>query len=225
MPLKAKPALAKKKAEKGTESKRTAKEGGAQLSDSDLKGLVPKGIAESFVKSKLHDKDLAVAGLGEPLDWEGGMPELPNDIAGLDHDALSDLHAQFTNAHSTSIWAASKHYVEADAYEEIADYLRNIALLDSKESNDTKRKADAETSAGYLAAKTMERQHYRSYVRHRDLANTLDKRAKAVSRIGGFIGDEADNEDARTNKPSTRGKSAGSGRGSSKGGSKIRSRR
>lgn len=195
------------------------------LTDEDLKGLIPDGLSTTFVKSKLHDKELAIAGLGAPPDWEGDMPDLPNDIAGMDHDDLSNLLAQFTNAHSSSLWAASKNYVEADAYDEIADYLRNQALLGSTESNDTKRKADAETDEAYMAARAMQKRHYHNYVRHRDLAHTLKLRASAVSRIGGFVGDEAESEDRTASKSSTRGKALGSGKGSSKGSAKIKSRR
>lgn len=198
---------------------------GDKLDDKALKELVPTGIEHSFVTSKLHDKAIAVAGLGEPSDWESDMPELPNDIATLDHDGLSDLHAQFTNAYSTSIWWASKNYVEADAYEEIADYLLNIALSEAQGSNETQRKAAANTDERVVAANSLRRQRYRDYVRFRDLANTLDKRARAVSRIGGFIGDEADNEDTKPARSSTRGKSLGQSRGSSKGGARRLSRR
>lgn len=206
-------------------SKGRPRESGGGLSDDDLKGLIPAGLTSTFVKSKLHDSALSVAGLGAPLDWEGDMPDLPNDISTLDHDELSDLLAQFTNAHSSSLWQAAKHYIEADAYEEIADFLRNQALLASEESNDTKRKADAETNEAYLAALALQKEHYHNYVRHRDLAHTLKLRAGAVSRVGGFVGDEADSEDSRALKSSTRGKSAGSSRGSAKGSAKPRSRR
>lgn len=196
-----------------------------KLDDDALLDLVPEGLGATFVKSKLHDKALAVAGLSAPADWQGDMPELPNDVAGEDHDTLSNLLSQFTNAHASSLWAASKHYVEADAYEEIASYLRNRALLDSEESNDTKRRADAETDEAYLAALALQKEHYHNYVRHRDLANTIDKRIRAVSRIGGFVGEEAEGEDLRGGKPSTRGKALGASKGRSKGSAKARSRR
>src|SRR5574339_976511 len=72
--------------------------------DSKLKELVPKGLARSFVNAKMHDKSISIAGLGAPLDWEGDMPQLPNDIGAVDHDDLSNLLAQFVNAYSTAIW-------------------------------------------------------------------------------------------------------------------------
>lgn len=186
--------------------------------------LVPEGLEGAFVKSRLHAAALEVAGLGEPSDWEGDMPELPNDIATMDHDSLSDLHAQFTNAYSTAIWYASKAYVEADAWQDIEEYLESRSLLDSNQSNDTKRRAEAKIDDRVLAAKSERKQKYHDYVRFRDAGNSLDKKAKAVSRIGGFIGDEAENEDSKVAKSSTRGKALGA-RSSSKGGARIRSRK
>jgi hypothetical protein len=185
---------------------------------------LPEGMAESFANSRLHSAALEVAGLGEPSDWEGDMPELPNDASTLDHDQLSDLHAQFTNAHSTALWHASKNYVEADAWEEIAEYLRNQAILNSDQSNESKRRAEAETDSAYLDARSNAKSLHRNYVRFRDLAHTLDKKAKAASRIGGFLGDEAENEEARVAKTSTRGKAAGA-KVSAKGTGRARARR
>jgi hypothetical protein len=208
-----------------TPKKGRPRKSGGGLGDDELKALIPPGLSSTFVKSKLHDAALSVAGLGAPEDWDGDMPELPNDISTLDHDDLSDLLAQFTNAHSSSLWQAAKHYIEADAYEEIASFLRNTALLASQESNDAKRRADAETNEAYLAALSLQKEHYHNYVRHRDLAHTLKLRAGAVSRVGGFVGDEAEGEDSRALKSSTRGKSVGSARGSAKGSAKPRSRR
>lgn len=216
----------KKQALGGTSNRnKEAKSQGKQnLTDEELIELVPAGMAASFVESKLHEKALEVAGLGEPSDWEGAMPELSNEVAGEDHDTLANLLAMFTNAMSSSLWHSSKNYVEADAYEEVADYLESVAILDSKESNDTKRKADAKTNNGVVAARTLQRKCYRNYVRFRDNAKTLEHRMKAVSRIGGFVGDEAEGEDLGSKKSSTRGKSAGS-RSSSKGSTKLRSKR
>jgi hypothetical protein len=126
---------------------------------------------------------------------------------------------------SSSLWQASKHYVEADAFEEIADYLENQALVHSEQSNDTKRKAEAKTGDAYVAAIALQKQHYHNYVRHRDLAQTLNAKAKVVSRVGGFVGDEAEGEELRASKTSTRGKALGSERGSSRGGTKRLARR
>jgi hypothetical protein len=223
------PAVKKKLAKKRTDGRgalgRPARRSDSELDDDAIKALVPGGLASSFVKSKLHDKALAIAGLGEPSDWDGDMPELPNDIAGEDHDTLSNLHAQFTNAYSTSIWYASRYYVEADAYEEIAEYLEDVALLDANESNEGKRKAQARTDERVVAARAMQHTSYNNYVRFRDLASTLDRRAKAVSRIGGFIGDEAENEDTRPLRSSTRGKAVAASKGRAKGATRRLSRR
>jgi hypothetical protein len=200
--------------------------GNGALDDDALKELVPSGIAHSFVRSKLHDKALAVAGLSEPANWDGDMPEMPDDIASLDHDELSNLHAAFTNAFSTAQWYASRYYVEADAYEEIADYLENVALTDSDQSNDTKRKAEARTDERVVAAKALERDAYRNYVRFRDLAATLDRRARAVSRVGGFISDESEVEEQRPGRAmASRGRAAGASRGDAKGAIKRKPRR
>jgi hypothetical protein len=193
--------------------------------DKELKALVPEGLAHAFVESKLHDKALALAGLGAPSDWEGVMPELPNDIGALDHDDFANLLAQFTNAHSTALWNASKAYVEADTYDDIAEYLENIALLDAEGSNETQRKAAARTSDEVVLARSLQKKRYHDYVRFRDEAKTLENRAKAISRIGGFVGDEAEGEDLRAAKPSSRGKSSGKDRGTGRGSGRPRSRR
>jgi hypothetical protein len=67
------------------------------LSEDDLLGLVPGGLATAFVNARMHDRALAVAGLGEPSDWDGEMPELPEDIASQDHDSLSNLLGRFAS--------------------------------------------------------------------------------------------------------------------------------
>jgi len=223
------PAVKKKLAKRtggalaGAPSRRSAN---GELDDDALKKLVPSGMAHSFVRSKMHDKALSVAGLGEPSDWDGDMPEMPDDIASLTHDELSNLHAEFTNAYSTAMWYASRFYVEADAYEEIADYLENVCLSDSEQSNDTKRKAEARTDERVVAAKALERDAYRNYVRFRDLAATLDRRARAVSRVGGFVSGEAEMEEERPARAMTsRGNAAGNSRGDAKGAVKRKPRR
>ena len=195
------------------------------VDEDKLRKLAPPGLATAFVKSKLHDKALAVAGLGEPSDWEGDMPELPNDIAAVDHDDLANLLAQFTNAYSTATWNASKNYVEADAYESIVEYLEDQALLEAGGSNEGQRKANARTDDAVVAARGLQRSSYHNYVRFRDLAKTLYERSRAVSRIGGFVSDEAEIEDSRASKPASRGRAVGKDRGTSKGAGRPRSRR
>jgi len=207
-------------------SKKASKAEDNGVVDEDaLKELVPAGLAHTFVKSKLHDKALAVAGLGEPSNWDGDMPELPNEIADMDHDELSNLLAQFVNAHSTALWNASKCYVEADAYEDIAEYLENVALTEVEGSNDTQRKAFARTGDEVITARALQKESYHNYVRFRDMAKTLYERYRAVSRVGGFVGEDAEAEEGTAAKSSTRGKAAGAGRGKDRASGRARARR
>jgi hypothetical protein len=187
------------------------------LTDEDLRELVPAGLAAAFVKSKLHDKALATAGLGEPDDWEGDMPELPRDIAAIDHAQMANLLGTLASALSTCVWHASKNYIEADVYGEIAEYLEDIALLDANESNEGKRKAQARTDERVVSAKALEKTAYYNYVRFRDLARTLEHQWRTVSRVGGFVSDEAEGEVASAIKRPTRGTGKGSARGGAKG--------
>jgi hypothetical protein len=195
------------------------------VDDDAIKQLAPDGLANAFLKAKLHDKSLAVAGLGEPADWEGDMPELPTDIAQLDHHQMSSLLGDLANAMSTALWQASKNYIEADMLDEIAEYLEDIALLDSDESNDTKRKADARTNDSVVTARSMQKISYHNYVRFRDLARTIELKWRTVSRVGGFVGDEAEAETAGAIKRSTRGKAAGNAKGNARGSARARSSR
>ena len=187
------------------------------MTDDQLKALIPAGLAASFVKSKLHDKSIAVAGLGGPNGWNGDMPEIPQDMAAVDHDEMANLLGGFANALSTALWNASKFYIEADAYDEIAEYLEDIALLDADESNESKRKAQARTDERVVAARALQKTSYHNYVRFRDLARTIEHKWRTVSRVGGFLGDEAEGETAHAIKHSTRGQAAGAARGTAKG--------
>ena len=189
--------------------------GNGELDDDTLRELVPAGLAASFVKSKLHDKALAVAGLGEPDDWNGNMPAIPEDIGTVDHEMMANLLGDLASALSTSLWHASKYYIEADAYDEIAEYLEDIALLDADESNEGKRKAAARTDERVVSARALQKTAYHNYVRFRDLARTLEHQWRTVSRVGGFISDEAEGEAASAIKRSTRGQA--NARGSARG--------
>lgn len=193
--------------------------------DDQLLSLVPSGLASAFVNTRLHDKSIAVAGLGAPPDWQGDMPEVPDDIGTVDHSELANLMAQFVNALSTALWHSSKAYVESGLYQDIVDYLTNIAITESDQSNDTKRRAEANTDESVIMAKALYRTAYSDHVRFRDVARTLELRWKTVSRVGGFVGDEADGDDASAIKRSTRGKSAGASKGRSRGSTRMRSRK
>ena len=192
-------------------------------SEEALLQMVPKGLVEAFVTQKLHEKQLDLAGLAPPDDWEGDMPDIPDDVAAVDHNELSNLLGRFANAYSTALWQASTNYIEHGFYEEIAEYLEQDALLNADESNDTKRRARAKTDESVVAARSLARSSYSAYVRFRDLSKTLEFRWKTVSRVGGFVGDEAEAEDARTSKASTRGRALGSGKGTARGSGRGRS--
>ena len=215
----------KRAAQGGGASRRSRSRRSGELSDDDLRELVPDGLAAAFVKSKLHDKALGIAGLAEPDDWDGNMPFLPEDIGTVDHEMMANLLGDIASALSTSLWHASKHYIEADAYDEIAEYLEDMALLDANESNEGKRKAAARTDEKVVSARAMQKTAYHNYVRFRDLARTLEHQWRTVSRVGGFISDEAEGEAAAIKRTSTRGKSQGKTRGSSRGETKRRPRK
>ena len=205
--------------------RRVSKSENGELSDADLRELVPAGLERAFVNAKLHDKSLAIAGLGEPSNWEGDMPEIPADIATINHEEMSNLLAGFANAMSTSLWQASKHYIEADILDEIAEYFEDIAMLDTSESNEGKRKAAARTDERVVAARGAQKEAYHNYVRFRDLARTIELKWRTVSRVGGFVSDEAESESAGAMKRSTRGTAAGAAKGASRGSAKARSSR
>jgi hypothetical protein len=214
-------------AKKSSKSKlRLAKNSdGDALTDEDLLQLVPGGLAHAFVVSKMHDKQLAIAGLGPEPDWEGEMPELPSDIATEDHDTLSNLLAAFTNAYSTATWYASMSLIEAGHYDDIVEFLKATVMKEAQGSSKEKRDAEVITDGRVVAAKALARTAHSDYIRFRDTASRLKAKGAAVSRIGGFVGDEADAENLRANKSSTRGRSLGSGRGSSRGNAKKNARR
>jgi hypothetical protein len=172
----------------------------AKEKDKKAKGSHLGQLADAAIKSSEHSAALRKAGLGAPLDFEGDMPELPEDIDAVDHSQLSNLMHAFQNALSTATWQASTAYIEADMFEEIADYLENRALLASDQTNDTKRKAEARTDEEYLKYRGLYKQRYHDYVRFRDLAKTLEGRVKVLSRTGGFKDDEQEAGDRSVTK-------------------------
>jgi len=199
---------------------------GDALTDRHLLELVPGGMAHAFVVSKMHEKQLALAGLGPEPEWKGKMPDLPSDIAAEDHDSLSNLLAQFTNAFSTATWWASMSQIEASLYDDIVDYLEALATRDVQGSNKEKRDAEVKLDGRVVAAKALARTAHSNSVRFRSIATTLSAKSKTVSRIGGFLGDEAAAENSiGRNKSSTRTKSRGSGRGMARGSEKHRPRK
>src|SRR4051794_15686420 len=130
----------------GSASKRVRSSASAKSDDKsgktdDIHSHVPAGLAGAFVESKLHEKKLREAGLEPPADFEGDMPELPEDIDAVDHSELSNLMLRFQNALATSTWQAAMAYIANDIYEEITEYLENRSILHSDQSNDAKRRA------------------------------------------------------------------------------------
>jgi hypothetical protein len=201
-------------------------DGASTPTEEDLLELVPGGLATAFVNAKLHDKAIALAGLQPPDDWDGDMPVIPDNIASLDHDAMSNLMGQFVNALSTATWQASTSYVEHGFYHQIADYLENIALLDSEQSNEAKRKAEAATAESVVAARALEQTAYAAFKRFEAMASQLKAKHATVSRVGGFVGDETGAEDQNyAPLGSTRGKSGGSARGEQRQRRRIRGRK
>lgn len=190
---------------------------GPAVTEKQILDFVPGTLAKSFVRSKLHEKELAIAGLAPPSDWDGDMPELPNDIASEDHGTLANLMVDFVNALSTATWHASMHYIEHSAYEQIVDYLTNLAVLEADASNEQKRTAQAKTGASVVAASALAASAYQNYVRFRDIAGTLKMKHATVSRVGGFIGDEAEAQETRFTVKNRRGSGRGAERGRARG--------
>ncbi len=209
---------------RGLGGKRPVKEG---PSEEELLALVPGGLATAFVNARMHDRALALAGLGEPSDWDGEMPELPEDIAKEDHDSLSNLLGDFASCLSTSTWHAAKAYIQHGFYKQVGDYLEDVAVLESGQSSEQKRKADAATRPDVVSARALEQLAYSDYVRMRELGKTLKIRHATVSRVGGFVAEETETEDQdEAPRRSTRGRGAGSSQGGGRGSGRAgRSRR
>jgi hypothetical protein len=209
---------------RGLGGKRPASEG---PSEEELLALVPGGLATAFVNARMHDRALALAGLGEPSDWDGEMPELPEDIAREDHDSLSNLLGAFASCLSTSTWHAAKAYIQHGFYKQVGDYLEDVAVLESGQSSEQKRKADAATRPDVVTARALEQLAYSDYVRMRELGKTLKIRHATVSRVGGFVAEETETEDQdEAPRRSTRGQGAGTSRGGGRGSGRAgRSRR
>jgi hypothetical protein len=181
------------------------------LDDDEIEAMLPAGLAQVHVKSKMDEARKAIEeqGLSLPGAYEGEEPELPNDISTWDHNALSDLLAQFQNAHSTASTQAAQAHIWNNTYGEIAEYLENQNLLESDQSNDTKRKAEARTEPRVVFFRAKAVYYKNESERWRTLASSLDKKGAVVSRVGGFVEGDNAQEDRRAAKPSTRGAAKG----------------
>jgi hypothetical protein len=199
------------KPKRGRKSKAAKADEEFDPDEDDVRAMLPVGLGRVFTKSKLDyaEKTIAEFGLASPGAYEGDMPELPSDIASVDHADLSNLLMEFQKALSTARWQQSSSYIWANTYEEIADYCENVVLLNTDESNDTKRKAAARTDDKVVFFRAKQKENYNEYVRWRDLANTIDGKVKVVSRIGGFVSDEEEATERKAVKPSTRGTAKG----------------
>lgn len=196
------------------------------VTEDELLAAVPGALASSFVNARLHEKALSIAGLSEPGDWQGDEPEIPEDIAKEDHDSLSNLMGAFARALSTATWYATKARIEHSFYDEIVDYLESIAILDSKESNEQKRKASAATNEAVVAAKALRASAYADMHRFQSKVGAFKSKHATVSRVGGFVGDEGEANDQNVAPSlSTRGRSGGKDRGSNKASPRIRGRK
>jgi hypothetical protein len=196
------------------DARRAAAEGEEEEWDEEaLLEYVPGGLATAFVNARLHDKALEIAGLGEPGEWDGEMPELPEDIATMDHDALSNLLADFAVCLSTAYWFATKARIERIFYDQIVEYMEAISVLESEESSEQKRKADAATQPAVVVAKALAATATSDMHRFQTMASNLKLKHATVSRVGGFVGDEVEAEEQeQAPRISSRGRAAGAER-------------
>lgn len=185
----------------------------SETTEDDLLKLVPAGLAATVVNARLHDKRVAVAGLKPPSDYEGDWPELPEDIGKVSHDDLSNLLSRFQDAFATAHWQHTKAYIEANIYGDVADYLEEVAVLNSDQSNEQKRKAEARTSESVMAARALESEARHDARRFGSLVEQLKGNVAVVSRIGGFKDDSEGSEDVLPSRP-------GAGKGTAKGSGK-----
>jgi len=199
---------------------------GKLLDEAALLALVPAGLATAFVNARMHDRELAVAGLGEPSDWDGEMPELPQDIAQEDHDSLSNLLRDFAVCLSTATWHAAKARIDRVFFDQVVEYVESVAILESQQSSEAKRKADAATNEVVVFAKALAASAQASMLRFQAQQSNLKLKHATVSRVGGFVGDEVEAEDQNeAPRSSTRGTGIGGARGTGRGGGRIRGRR
>lgn len=163
---------------------------GIDFDNDQIKEMLPTPMAKAFVASRMHDASIAKSGLAAPEDWEGKMPELPDDVANTDHDELSQLLIDFQSAYSTAVWHASMNYIDADVYSEIADYLEANAILSSTQTTDVKRKTAAKLDKNVVFFRAQAKVYSHNYYRFNKLAETLKGKVAVISRVGGFKNDE-----------------------------------
>lgn len=170
---------------------------GIDLGADEIKEVLPKGLARTYVQSQMHsaEKQLQAHGLVAPTDYEGEWPELPDDIDATDYSELSNMMLALQNALATCVWQQSFHYIWSGTFEEIAEYMEAVALLGAEGSNEPKRKAAARVDDRVVFFRARYKEHYNSYVRFRDLARTLEGKIKAVSRVLGFKDEEESSTD------------------------------
>jgi hypothetical protein len=189
-----------------------AKQNG-NISEDDLLKLVPAGLATTVVNARLHDKRVGVAGLQAPGDYEGDWPELPDDISKVSHEDLSNLMSNFQSAYSTAHWQHTKAVIEASVFGDVADFLEERAVLDSDQSNEQKRKAEARTSEAVMAARALEADSRHDARRFGSMVEQLKGNVAVISRIGGFKDDAESSEDTIPSRPAS---AVGTGKGSGK---------
>ncbi len=182
---------------KGASSKKGApkprlKDRGFDPAEDEIEDMLPTGLTRVFVQSQLKSakQQLEEHGLQAPEDYEGDWPELPDDIDATDYSELSNIMLAFQNAHATATWQQSYHYIWSGTFEEIADYIEAVAVLNVEGPNELARKSAARTEEKVVFFRARHREHYNSYVRFRDLAKTIEGKIKAVSRVLGFKDEE-----------------------------------
>lgn len=189
----------------------------ADITEDDLLELVPAGLATTVVNARLHDKRVGVAGLKPPGDYEDEWPELPDDIGKVTHEDLSNLMARFQDAYAVAHWQHTKAYIEASVFGDVADYLEEYAVLNSDQSNEQKRKAEARTDDAVMAARALEADARHDARRFGSMVEQLKGNVAVISRVGGFKDDAESSEDTTPSQPaSARGTSKGTSKGATK---------
>lgn len=175
---------------------------GIDPDDNEIEEMLPKGLARTFVMSQMRqaESQLVAHGLQAPEDYKGDFPELPDDIDSTDYSELSNILLALQNAHATTTWQKSYHYIWSGTFEEIAEYMEAIALQNVEGPNEPARKAMARTSERVVFFRARHKEHYNSYVRFRDLGHTIEGKIKAVSRVLGFKDDEEQSGDLSPKK-------------------------